>query len=208
MLITTRISLFAVLLSSNLTSILAFDFVMCFFDGHRPPHPADCQAAINLIPDGTLTWDGKKGKPLHFHLPPAARQHAAPAVFRSGSCLVSMATNNRKTPDPPAKAASEMYYRFWPEVRDSAQRILAKCFSNGNNSGQEFIDVNLGGSEFKYIISVGSAPVDMPRHGEKWIIGTPYNVYDTAGAVGASSSKALSSGASSSGTTFSGAGQA
>lgn len=204
MLTTTRICLFAVLLSYNLTPILAFDFVVCFLDKHRSPHPDDCQKAINLIPDGTITWDGKKEKPLQFHLPPAARQYTAPAVFRSASCLVSMATNNRKAPDPPASAASEMYYRFWPEVRSSAQRILTKCFSNENNSGQEFIDVKLGGSKFKYIISVSSAPVDMPRHGEKWVIGTPYNVYDTAGASGALSPEASSSGASSSGTSFSG----
>ncbi|MCJ1249746.1 hypothetical protein MMC30_006972 [Trapelia coarctata] len=191
MLNTAHISLLAVLLYYYSTHIVAFDFVMCFHEKNMVTSAADCNRAIQMIPDGSLDWDGKEHAPLNYYLPPSARGYTTPAVFRSGSCVVTMDTNNRKPQPGPMNAASEMYHGFWPEVKKSAERIAKKCFVDGNNGGHEFIEVDLGGSEFRYIIALSAAPVNLAKHGEKWRLGAlSFNVYDTAGGSGESSSRA------------------
>lgn len=187
---TARVFLLAVLLSNIVTPITAFDFVTCFHEDYKTATFADCRAVVDMIPNGKISWDGKTQKPLNFYLPPAARQFTTPAVFRSGSCLVYIYTRNRVAHPGPRKGASELYFKFWPEVKESAERILKKCFLNGNNAGQEFIDVVMEDTEYKYEVVMSAAPADMPKHGEKWLMGEPYNVYDTAGDSGASSSRA------------------
>jgi len=152
---------------------------------------ADCKKAIQMIPDGSLDWDGREHAPLNYYIPPAARKYTTPAVFRSDSCLITMDNNYRKPQPQPENAASQMYRTFSPEVKRSAERIAEKCFSNGNNGGHEFIEVNLGGSDFKYIIALSAAPQNLVKHGEKWRLGaSSFNVYDTAGRSRASSPRA------------------
>ena len=182
MLNTARTSLLAVLFSYCLTPVVTFDFVICFPDRNKVTLAADCQRAINMIPDGSLNWDGKEHAPLNYYLPPDARKFTTPAFFRSDSCLVTVDTNNLRRIPPPEDAASELYFKFWPEVRRSAERIAKKCFSNGNNGGHEFIEVNMGGWEFRYIIALSAAPNNLAKHGEKWRSGSSsFNIYDTAG---------------------------
>ena len=60
--------------------------------------PADCATAIALIPDGTISLTGALSKPLNFSVSPLARRpYRIPAVFHSGTCIVTV--------DPPGASS-------------------------------------------------------------------------------------------------------
>lgn len=154
---------------------------------------ADCTAAINMIPNGTIKFDGKVGKPLNFLLPPTARlPYYLPAAFRSGSCvvLVSRLISPRKDlgwPEtPPEKAASAMYFTVWPFVREVARGIVTHClpgrYSKFGSGGFATGSSKLTHTFFlTFEVSVRGTLPDWP--GEKGKItvkpsGKKYNVYE------------------------------
>ncbi|MCJ1381946.1 hypothetical protein MMC17_005058 [Xylographa soralifera] len=134
--LTTRIFLTLLLFYSYVTS--ANNMIQCdpqsWFRTPEPRLVADCHAALNMIPVGTITFDGVNRRPLHFTLPPNARDPKilAPAMFRSGHCAISVLPyryqDNVHIASPiPDDAASMLYFRLFPTARELAQGIINTC---------------------------------------------------------------------------------
>lgn len=147
---------------------------------------ADCRAAMNMIPDGKIEFDGKvpeRHQTLQFFLPDKARNRARwPAKFRSGNCQIStgiMEYSDFEPPDnryrfwqqPPhrvRKPASLFYYKLWPSVRETARRILEECPHTASAQGwlgfAKFTIV-VDGNRFKsdvYVTRIEPRPIVPP----------------------------------------------
>jgi len=165
-------------------------FVECNrWNWSRDPIPtiiADCHAALNIIPDGTITFDGVVRRPLHFTLPSNARDPKvrAPAMFRSGHCAISVIPDSHEHDDNftlhlPIDAASMLYFKTWPAVRTVAQSIIDMCLpeERTGNTGGTAITEFVGGSDGEihvasYVVSahiysagpLGRFPFDIPMN--------------------------------------------
>ncbi|MCJ1245523.1 hypothetical protein MMC30_002727 [Trapelia coarctata] len=157
------------------------------------PSPADCSAAIALIPSGTITFSGHISTPLSFHLPPNARApYYLPAAFRHGSCVVLVACWSSPRGDfgmpeqPPAKAASAMYFTVWPFVRELAGKIQKECLpvkaASWVNGGFAVGASRLTGTfTLMCEVCVRGTPGDWPGVGGRIVMrpgGKVYNVYE------------------------------
>ncbi|MCJ1404000.1 hypothetical protein MMC11_007224 [Xylographa trunciseda] len=87
-----------------------------------------------MIPDGTITFDGVNRRPLHFTLPPNARDPKvlAPAMFRSGHCAISVVPHDDRDDthrplQPPSDAAAVLYFKLFPAAKKLAQEIIERC---------------------------------------------------------------------------------
>ncbi|MCJ1248881.1 hypothetical protein MMC30_006102 [Trapelia coarctata] len=131
------------------------------------PTVAECRAAINLMPDGTVHLDGTTLEPLQFLLSPNARDTAntpvkMPAGFRSGTCVIRVYLktyrNNLGTTGEPLRieGALELYFRIWPEVRRTAEKIVGKCLRGrgGTNGGYMQIRGSLKDERVWYFVRV------------------------------------------------------
>ena len=137
---------------------------------------ADCQPAIDQIPDGTIAFDGIQQKPLAVHLPPAAREkHILPAIFRSGNCVISVRQHLYKLKYPRFDAASVMYYKVWPEVKRALGRIEKRCLvvprrgvPRASNAGHTKVRVKLDGWVLEFIFSMaGTLNRDLNRESSR-----------------------------------------
>lgn len=141
------ISLLALLLYSYASPTLAAEQPHCYElpAAHRPL-PADCLEALNQMPDGTISFDGKHpqaGEPMNFLLPAKAREKFEfPAAFRHGTCEIHVGRPARDysfspPPQPPlppgqrrptiALPATAMYYTIWRDLREGARSIIMDC---------------------------------------------------------------------------------
>jgi len=103
------------------------------------PTIADCQAAINMRPDGRIEFTGEipgPGEALAFRLPDSARPvYTFPAVFRSGSCAVSVigpmvfSVHGIFQLHPPRlqNVAHAAYFTMWPDVKKAAGNLFKEC---------------------------------------------------------------------------------
>ena len=106
------------------------------------PLPADCFAALDLMPDGTIQFNGTRpnhGEQMNFLLPDKARKYmTSPAAFRHGTCVIHVTRPIRDKhylpPQPGQRRprislpASAMYYTIWPKLREGARSIIRECF--------------------------------------------------------------------------------
>lgn len=117
--------------------------VLCHkWSGNRhlaPTTVADCHKALSMIPTGTITFDGVVRKPLHFTVPPNAREPKVlfPAEFRSGHCVIYVYPKRFMHHKPhsgrwpgrsPHDAASVLYFKVFPAVKKAAKEIIETCF--------------------------------------------------------------------------------
>jgi hypothetical protein len=127
------------------------------------PQIADCQAAINAIPDGILEF-GSASRSLdlmELPLPPSARKHTyhQKPVFRSGSCYISLdpgTTDTSKTMLPKGLAKSALYFKIFPAVREGAKKILRECLMKAGKLGIVLVQADLYGQQKSYEITLGS----------------------------------------------------
>jgi len=165
MVLIARISAVIILLYTNAALVIALNPIGCWLQPPSVDHPimsnTDCQPAFDSIPNGTITFDGIRQKPLAFHLPPAARQNnSLPAIFRSGNCVIGVSEDNRKASYPRLHAASDMYFKVWPAVREAVRRIRRECFTVPpntpleTNAGMTLVDVTLEGENFEFVVRV------------------------------------------------------
>lgn len=134
--------------------------------------PADCATAIALIPDGTISLTGALSKPLNFSVSPLARRpYRIPAVFHSGTCIVTvdpawrlLASAKDRAPE---NAASLMYFKVWPDVRRGAEEVLKQClvWKYAFNAGFVGLSWKEGGLHWSFHVFVMPAPRDMPGDG-------------------------------------------
>lgn len=171
----THIPPFIVLLCYYFTPIIAS--VGCLRWAEAKYTAAECRAAVNLIPDGIINFDGKESKPLNFYLPPTAHQHTYHLlpVWRAGSCTVSVerhmpiTRHNQQRPrpqrSPPQLAASALYLKVWPAVKEVAEQIMKECFSDTlpGNAGYAIVSVDVYGQQFEYIVVVGDSFHALPE---------------------------------------------
>jgi len=149
----TSISLSLFMFYCHMTLINARSGHITCFRQLRGDNPitsnADCQAAIDKIP---IFSD------IPFH---GGRQpkYVIPAVFRSGSCMITVDELSTVLPDAP-KAPPAIYLQVWPEAKRTAARILAKCLTtvHGSNAGQTIIESQLDGKDYRYFIDMSGAP--------------------------------------------------
>jgi len=156
-------------------------------------NPADCNAAIALIPDGTISLAGAISKPLNFSLSPLARRpYRIPAVFHSGTCIVTidpawslLASAKIRSPE---RAASIIYFKVWLDVRRAAVEVLKQClvWKYAFNAGYVGFSWKEGGLHWSSEVFVMPAPGDLPgdggfleRHPRKGVKeGRVYTVYE------------------------------
>jgi hypothetical protein len=107
-----------------------------------PTLVADCYAALKMIPDGTIVFDGIDRKPLHLHLPLNAREPklSTPAMYRSGNCAIYIVPEEYQLGGPwdqnhathlkipqPRKAASVLYYQLFPLAKKLVPSVIETC---------------------------------------------------------------------------------
>jgi len=133
---------------------------LCYPSRGAPLLIADCIAAINMIPDGNVQYNGDD--PPTFSLPHTARRprRELPALFRARSCMI-VVTNYRFPPrrvnshhsqgppgTRPGYPASAMFFRVWPAVKATATAVVEMCkLANGDycNQGLANVDVAIDG---------------------------------------------------------------
>ncbi|MCJ1246734.1 hypothetical protein MMC30_003943 [Trapelia coarctata] len=179
----------------NPTDLDALD---CFDDDVPAPLLTDCATAITLIPSGALTVDPRYARAYHtvdLVLPDTRRKFLLPAAFLAGTCLVTVdasAPFSPTSPPPPMKAASEMYFKVWPNARTQAQRIVEGCLGGAEQhpaGSVEARSVLEGGYVLEFFVTVIKAPRGFP--GDGWIArldrgveekrGVLFNVYEVGG---------------------------
>ncbi|MCJ1246164.1 hypothetical protein MMC30_003369 [Trapelia coarctata] len=142
-----RVYLLILLLYHCLLPIAAKDWISCYYNQPSIEFPADCTAALAMIPNGTeglavdphIAGDGIPPKFIDLHFPPGVRNrnYFLPAAFRSGSCMILVRgvrlpwnqwlKDQVGPPRPPVKAASAMHFIVWPQVRRLATEIVQTC---------------------------------------------------------------------------------
>ena len=166
----TSVSLFMFLLYIHLGTIIAGE-VKCLRWSKPEPTAVHCQAAIDLIPDGRIFFNGQDGSPLNFYLPPTAHQHNhhTSPVWRAGNCGVRVQRCNWFQPvritTPPHLAASALYFKLWPAVKQAAVQVSRECFSalHANDAGYLVINPDLYGLRSEYIVTVGKGLPKLPE---------------------------------------------
>lgn len=155
---------------------------------NRGPAPADCYAAISMIPSGDFLVQGdhfldENGRPkLKIHIPPhdRARKFFMPAIFRSGTCMIRVSADVDRRglmrPNPPAftNAAAKMYSTVWPHVRQRATEIVQECLAKDPDGlrhygGSVHTESALGDVRFPYQIKVEEPHKGFPRDGATYI---------------------------------------
>jgi hypothetical protein len=139
---------------------------------------ADCYAAVKLIPDGTITFDGIIRKPLELHLPRNARepQLSTPAMYRSGNCAIYISPEESELGQPwdqnhathltipqPRKAASVLYYQLFPLAKKLVPSVIETCLPEERtrfNGGTALVEMF---SEHKQQ-HLGTYRVEVRRH--------------------------------------------
>lgn len=135
---------------------------------------ADCHAAINMI----------SGPHARFNIPQQPR-YMVPAIFRSGSCSITVDDLGTVLPHLEVPPAIRLPIRR--EVGLAAGNVLMKCDMaavHGSNAGHTIIAGQQDSQRFGYYITVSGAPPRLPRDGREMYEGrssmrTPYNVYTT-----------------------------
>lgn len=178
---TSHIPLFFILFYSTFILIIAEPMASCYIQGEGIGHDwsgkkmlqikiPDCQAAKNLIPDGSISLGGDISKPLKLHLPPNACElkYRVPAIFRSGSCMITVEAFWSTNRPPPEKGASALYFTLWPEVKKAAAEVIKHClvWKYAYNAGNVNTAVELGGQKLSYWIYVMPTPANLPGNGE------------------------------------------
>jgi hypothetical protein len=117
----------------------------------------DCYAALKMIPDGSIFFDGVVRIPLHFKLSPNAREPklSFPAMYRSGHCAIHFLEEWRQqtadqdhaihlTIHHPVKTASALYHQLFPFAKKLAKNIIETCLPDertGFNGGMALVEV-------------------------------------------------------------------
>ncbi|MCJ1244702.1 hypothetical protein MMC30_001901 [Trapelia coarctata] len=187
------ISLLALLLYSYASPIFAAQQPHCYElpAAHSRPLKADCLAALQQVPDGTIEFDGQHpeaGQPMNFLLPAKAREKIQfPAAFRYRSCEIHVTRPAREhmfslPPQPSgpplapgqrrptiAKPASAMYYTIWRNLREGARSIIRDCVpatTEGKNIGGSMqVDSTVEGHSFYAFVKVQGRVDDMSKSG-------------------------------------------
>ena len=158
-------------------------------------HPADCEAAIRMIPSGKLTLDipaTAAGDPQAAKLPyvsmeqDGGRTLRLPAAFIAGGCVVLVEATSpgntpperRPPPRPPQNAATHMYLRVWPKVKLAAKTVLRKCLRlpRGHDAGDVTTSSDMGGWEFLYKVTVKDA---ISKKGRGKALYPGYHIYES-----------------------------
>jgi hypothetical protein len=132
-------------------------------NGRSASQIADCQAAVNAIPDGTVEFGSASRSPdlIGLLLPPSAREHKyhQKPVFRSGSCYINIdpgMTTASKTLPPEGLAKSALYFKVLPAVREGAKKILRECLMESGKLGIVLVQADLYGQQKSYEITLYS----------------------------------------------------
>lgn len=122
----TRISFLLLLFSHLVLHTSAKSQISCFSQDPPRQRLGDCDAALNMIPNGVQDLgvdlghlypsDSKKPISLQFEHPGRNRTYLIPAAFRFGTCVILVGSLGWN-PHPPVKAVSAMYFKVWPNVR-------------------------------------------------------------------------------------------
>ena len=103
------------------------------------PPRADCLAALNMIPDGSLRPGPPVGNKPGFLLPDSVRdpkRFSIPAIFWSGRCEIEIRCDKFPPMVQRADFAWDLYSTVWPEMRSLARTVIDKCVVNGSGSGR------------------------------------------------------------------------
>ncbi|MCJ1246900.1 hypothetical protein MMC30_004111 [Trapelia coarctata] len=133
------------------------------------PAPADCRAALDMIPDGKIELGGRTpapNEPMEFWVPNEARVvFAFPAIFRSGTCaayaggLASYTSHGlvQLHPHHVENFASAAYFTLWPNVRHAVGEIMKECifgdYAEGRGGNVDVSSV-VEGNEFRSRVHV------------------------------------------------------
>jgi hypothetical protein len=173
------------------------DNLFCLWTEQRRAQISDCEAAIRMIPSGTpelaFTPSENKSKPVNLHLDHnGGRAFRLPAVFLAGSCAIKVRnipvhSTNRwerllciggcSTP-PPQQAATFMYFRYWPNVKEVAGEILRRCLTKGDTAGQIETRSEWEGWDYYYLVWMGPGPRDLLGRNGTDLFGE-YNIYES-----------------------------
>lgn len=144
---------------------------------HERVNIHDCNAAIDLIPKGTLIFDpdprhaSSRHRP-NLYLPERRRKFFLPTAFRSGSCIVSVLDKRRAIDiaysGPPRIGADFLYFMVWPNARRLAPYILQKCpGSLGSVQFERCPENQAWFGTFGFTISVFAVPKGVIMNGTK-----------------------------------------
>ena len=165
----------------------------CYSDqspSDRAFNAADCRTALDMLPEFSLELTGAE-HPL-FRLPDHARtpQYFLPAIFRAGHCFLAIIVCSGwlGNPPPPQKAASAMWRRVWPALREAGDWLLQDCFSgqadnNGRvfNVGRRIVAVEIEGRSWEFLINM-RAPLGIPAENapgwKQYGVGQHYHIYE------------------------------
>ncbi|MCJ1247267.1 hypothetical protein MMC30_004481 [Trapelia coarctata] len=152
----------------------------------RPPKPADCLTAIEMIPQGLKPLDPDQlerigqpnaAKPVSLDLD--KRKYVVPAAFRSGNCVVRVWARAvyRASRHPPLTSGF-LYFNIWPRVRKMAPEVVNRCIVGSRERGSYLFRTETDGSVLEWNVDldfIKSGQRVTGAHGNSRITG--FNVY-------------------------------